>query len=84
MRLRSRSALVQHLDVSDLSERELARRCGLAHATINHLVTGRRESCTARTALLIELTLGAQPTSLFSPQSESDYAAVAELRVLNK
>ncbi len=80
MRLSSRSVLVERLDLRDMSERELARRSGLSHSTVNHLVTGRRNSCTAQTALLIEFALGAAPGSLFIPQTESERVAVAEFR----
>jgi hypothetical protein len=45
MQLRSRDALVICLEATGMSERQLARVAGLSHATVNHLVTGRRTGC---------------------------------------
>lgn len=80
VRLIDRAVLVELIDGSGMSERELARRCGLSHSTVNHLVTGRRDSCSAQTALGIEFALGAPPGSLFSPETESERVAVVEFR----
>lgn len=63
------------LDRSGLSERELARRAGLGHATVNHLVTGRRKFCTQRTAGAIVAGLQLRPELrgwLFSPVGERE------------
>ncbi|MGI9149841.1 MAG: helix-turn-helix domain-containing protein [Chloroflexota bacterium] len=53
MILRERILFTALLDNVGISERELARRAGLSHSTINHLVTGRRTSCLVQTALAI-------------------------------
>lgn len=67
MQLRSRIALIQCLEVAGVSERELARRAGLGHATVNHLLTGRRTSCSLATARAIERALEVGEGTLFRP-----------------
>ena len=80
MRLRSRAALVDRLEIGDMSEREVARRAGLGQATVNHLVTGRRDTCRADTALLVEQVLGMPVGSLFSPETADEHAEMAAFR----
>ena len=63
--MRSRVVLAQVIDRSGLSERELARTASLSHSTVNHLVTGRRQSCSTATAHAIAHALGVKPTRLF-------------------
>jgi DNA-binding CsgD family transcriptional regulator len=73
MQLRSREAFVICLEASGMSERQLARVAGLSHATVNHLITGRRTGCTLATAVAIEATLGVGPGTLFDsapPEAE--------------
>jgi len=41
-----------------MSERGLAVEAGVGHATVNHLLSGRRETCSAETARAIERVLG--------------------------
>ena len=65
MQLRSRDALVICLEATGMSERQLARVAGLSHATVNHLITGRRTGCTLATARAIETALGVGPGTLF-------------------
>lgn len=65
MQLRSRDALVICLEATGMSERQLARMAGLSHATVNHLITGRRTGCTLATAHAIESALGVGPGTLF-------------------
>lgn len=72
MRLRSRQALVACLEFSGMSERELARTADLGHATVNHLITGRRSACSLRTARVIEGVLACGPGTLFAPESETE------------
>jgi transcriptional regulator with XRE-family HTH domain len=67
VQLRSREALVICLEATGMSERELARVAGLSHSTVNHLVTGRRTSCSSTTARAIENALGCGEGSLFGP-----------------
>lgn len=70
MLLRSREALVECLDAQRISERELARRAGLSHATVNHLFTRRRTSCRVESALQIEHVLQCDPGTLFAPTND--------------
>jgi transcriptional regulator with XRE-family HTH domain len=65
MQLRSREALIIYLEASGMSERQLARVAGLGHATVNHLVTGRRTRCSLATARAIESALGCAHGTLF-------------------
>ncbi|HEX8094750.1 helix-turn-helix domain-containing protein [Jatrophihabitans sp.] len=65
MQLRSREALIICLEATGMSERLLARVAGLSHATVNHLVTGRRTGCTLATARAIETALGVAAGTLF-------------------
>lgn len=72
MLLRSRRALGDYIDLLGMSERELARSAGLSHSTVNHLVTGRRDSCSLRTAVAIERALDCPPGLLFAPDTDAD------------
>lgn len=65
MQLRDREGLAQVLDSTGLSERALARVAGLGHATVNHLLTGRRTGCSSTTAAAIEKALACEPGTLF-------------------
>ena len=64
MQVRDRGTLRSYLTLMHLSERALAQRAGLAHSTVNHLLSGRRDRCSPRTASAIEDALSA-PTGLF-------------------
>jgi transcriptional regulator with XRE-family HTH domain len=73
VQLRSRDALIICLEATGMSERQLARVAGLGHATVNHLVTGRRTRCSLATARAIETALGCAAGTLFEePQLEDD------------
>jgi plasmid maintenance system antidote protein VapI len=63
-RVRDPAALRAYLRLLGMSERALAVQAGVGHATVNHLVSGRRSSCTPRTATAIETALGC-PRGLF-------------------
>jgi DNA-binding XRE family transcriptional regulator len=76
MRLRSRLALVSLIDAVGMSEREVARRALLSHATVNHLVTGRRATCSLATAVAIENVLSARLGAIFVPESGAERAAM--------
>jgi hypothetical protein len=65
MRLRDRDTLRGYLSLLGMSERALAARADVGHATLNHLLTGRRMSCTAHTAEAIESALGCPPGLFF-------------------
>jgi plasmid maintenance system antidote protein VapI len=67
MKLRSRGMLRQRLDALDISEREVARSASLGHATVNHLVTGRRQTCNDSTARAIARVLRVDVHALFDP-----------------
>lgn len=79
MQLRSRRALADYIDLLGISERQLARTANLSHSTVNHLVTGRRVSCSLATAVAIERALECPPGLLFSPDTESDRLALYRL-----
>jgi DNA-binding Xre family transcriptional regulator len=76
MLLRSRRALGDYIDLLGVSEREVARSAGLSHSTVNHLVTGRRDSCSLRTAVAIERALHCPPGLLFAPDNDADRLAL--------
>ena len=67
MTLRDRHALRSYLRLLRLSERALAVRAGVGHATVNHLLSGRRERCTPQTARSIEAALSCPPGLFFVP-----------------
>lgn len=67
MRLRDREALRAYLRMLAMSERSLAARAGIGHATLNHLLTGRRVTCTVHTARALELALSCPPGLFFQP-----------------
>lgn len=79
MQLRSRQALADYIDLLGLSERHVARSAGLSHSTVNHLVTGRRVSCSLRTAMAIERVLDCPPGLLFAPDTDADRLALSRL-----
>ena len=63
--LRDREALALVVSPCGLSERELARQALLGHSTLNHLLTGRRNSCSVQTAQAIAEVLGVDVVQLF-------------------
>lgn len=67
MRVRDREALRAYLRLLRMSERAVAARAGIAHATLNHLLTGRRQRCSSRTARAIEGALLC-PSGIFFEQ----------------
>ena len=79
MRLRNRDLLVQLVDGTGLSERELARRAGLGHATVNHLLTARRETCSVGTAIALSSTLLCPPSVLFMAEHRGEQEALNRL-----
>jgi len=58
MRVRDRDTLRGFVRLLHLSERGLAAEAGVGHATVNHLLSGRRETCSLETARAIEHVLG--------------------------
>jgi DNA-binding Xre family transcriptional regulator len=65
MRLRDRDALRAYLRLLAMSERGLAARAGVGHATLNHLLTGRRDTCSPETARALESALSCPPGLFF-------------------
>jgi transcriptional regulator with XRE-family HTH domain len=70
MRLRDPDTLRAYLRLLPLSERALAARAGVAHATVNHLLSGRRSTCSPQTAHAIEAILLC-PSGLFFEPSDA-------------
>jgi DNA-binding Xre family transcriptional regulator len=79
VRVRSRLIFVALIDDAEVSERELARRAGLSHATVNHLMTGRRSSCTLETAIAITRALGCPVATLFVAERPAEQEAISRL-----
>jgi len=67
MTIRDPDALRAYLRLLDLSERALATRAGVGHATVNHLLSGRRTTCSTETAVAIEAALACPPGLFFAP-----------------
>jgi transcriptional regulator with XRE-family HTH domain len=65
MRVRDSGVLRAYLRLLGLSERALAARAGVGHATVNHLLSGRRTSCSRRTARASEAVLACPPGVFF-------------------
>ena len=65
MRLRDPEALRAYLRLMAMSERRLAAQAGIGHATLNHLLTGRRVTCTVSTAQRLESALRCPPGLFF-------------------
>jgi hypothetical protein len=72
VRLKDRRLLAQYIGPTglDISGRQLARRAGLGQAIVGHLISGRRTTCSKRTAAAIERALGC-PTGLLFVESVS-------------
>jgi transcriptional regulator with XRE-family HTH domain len=67
VRLRDPECLRCYLALLGWSERALAQRAGIGHATVNHLLSGRRTTCLPQTARAIELALGCPFGVFFEP-----------------
>lgn len=69
LRLKSRRALAEYMDFHRIkTSYELARRAGLKPGVVGHLVKGRRNSCSLKTARAIEEALQCPPGFLFEPR----------------
>lgn len=80
MRLRSRLVLGAFVDDAGISEREVARRAGLSHSTVNHLITGRRTSCTLSTAVAIARAVHCPIGALFMAETVTEQRSVDQIR----
>lgn len=68
VRLKSRRALAEYVKFHRLTGRGLARQAGLKPAIVGHLLSGRRSTCSLRTATAIEEALQCPPGFLFVPK----------------
>lgn len=71
MRVRDRATMRGYVRLMRLSERALAAQAGVGHATVNHLLSGRRETCSPETAEAIEYVLGCASGVFFEPVETS-------------
>jgi transcriptional regulator with XRE-family HTH domain len=76
MRLRDSTTLRAYLRLLDMSQRSLATEAGVGHATVNHLLSGRRPTCSRSTAQAIAAVLACPTEVFFAPA----YAEVIEVR----
>jgi hypothetical protein len=67
MQVRDLDALRRYVALIPLSERGLAELAGLGHATVNHLLSGRRATCSRGTAEAIESALACPRGLFFGP-----------------
>jgi len=67
MTLRDAETLRGYLRLMAMSERGLAAAAGVGHATVNHLLSGRRATCSAPVALAIESVLACPQGLFFMP-----------------
>jgi transcriptional regulator with XRE-family HTH domain len=66
MTVRDVVALRSYVRLAGLSQRALAVRAGVAPATVNHLLSGRRTGCSRETAAAIERALQCPPGLFFA------------------
>ena len=78
MRLRNRLVLGAFVDNAGMSEREVARRAGLSHSTVNHLITGRRITCSLPTAAAIAQAVGCPIGALFIAETAAEQRTVGQ------
>jgi transcriptional regulator with XRE-family HTH domain len=64
--------LSDYIELLGLTERGFAVRAGLSHSTVNHLVSGRRLTCSASTAQAIEAALQCPTGLLFRSELRSE------------
>lgn len=65
MRLISRQAFRQYMEFRGETNESLAKKADVSKAIVGHLRGGHRDTCSPRTARLIEAALNAPPGSLF-------------------
>lgn len=69
VKLRSRRALTDYMEFHGLKTAyALAKQADILPGTAGHLVSGRRNTCSARTARNIEEALKCPPGFLFTPE----------------
>ncbi|MEO6701533.1 MAG: helix-turn-helix transcriptional regulator [Jatrophihabitantaceae bacterium] len=79
MRLRNRLVLAAFIDSARMSEREVARRAGLSHSTVNHLTTGRRTTCSLRIAVAIAQAVHCPIGTLFDADTAAEHHAIEQI-----
>lgn len=80
MRLRNRLVFAAFVDNAGVSERAVARRAGLSHSTVNHLISGRRVTCSLRTAITIAHAVHCPVEVLFDAEQATEHQAIAQAR----
>lgn len=66
VRIKSHKALLDYMEFHRIDTAyELARRANLKVGVVGHIVSGRRNSCSLKTARAIEEALGCPPGFLF-------------------
>lgn len=69
VKLKSRRALVEYMEFHKIKTAyALADKAGLKAPVVGHLVSGRRNTCSLKTAGAIEEALGCPPGFLFEPK----------------
>ncbi|WP_234971408.1 helix-turn-helix domain-containing protein [Jatrophihabitans endophyticus] len=81
MRVRDLAALTAYVRLLGVSQRRLAGDAGVGHATVNHLLSGRRRHCSAETAAAIERALGCPSGLFFEPVDPVEARVLATRRV---
>lgn len=72
MQVRDLAALNAYVRLLGRSQRRLAAEAGVGHATLNHLLRGRRSSCSRETATAIERALRCPDGVFFAPSRPGD------------
>jgi len=68
VKLTSRQVLRQYMEFRQETNRSLAEKAGLGYAIVGHLRSGKRNTCSPRTARAIEEALACPPGLLFVPK----------------
>lgn len=69
VKLKSHRALIEYMQFHKIGTAyELSRKAGLKPGVVGHIVAGRRNSCSLKTASAIEGALGCPPGFLFVPR----------------
>lgn len=69
MILRDADTMRGYVRLLNMSERELASQAGIGHATLNHLLSGRRATCSVETAVALEQALACPDGLFFAPMT---------------
>jgi transcriptional regulator with XRE-family HTH domain len=78
--VRDGAALRAYVRLLGMSERSLATKAGIGHATLSHLLSGRRSTCSARTASAIEAALPCPRGVFFEPDDAGSGARLSRQR----